>query len=185
MTKATAAPATTEQPNDSRSADRIVLDVDKDGWTGQLQLSINLAHANGGGHGYRLAGPKFNGSGKNLLSHDLDQRDADEIRSYLDAAFPRQVPSEVWWLDFDGDPVDPEVFATERTAKDDAIRVYREANDLTDDYLGWLGKELPDFAWREHHEGGTELFVDAEATGMIVRQLTVKGTQAAVTTHGR
>lgn len=95
-----------------------------------------------------------------------------------------EAPQGAWWLKSDDDfeVNDPELFHTERAAKDDAIRVYREANDLTDDYLGWLGKELPDFAWREHREGGIELYVDAVATGLIVRQLTVKGTATPVTT---
>jgi hypothetical protein len=88
----------------------------------------------------------------------------------------------VWWLQCDY--ADPEVFRTQDAARADAIRNYREANDLTDGMLGWLGEELPDFAWRAHRDGGIELFVDARATGLIVRQLTVKDAAAAVTTHG-
>ncbi len=95
-----------------------------------------------------------------------------------------EAPPSVWWLDLDSELTDPEVFRTEDAAKADAIRVYREANDLTAEYLGWLGKELPDFAWREHRDGGTELYVDAEATGLIVRQLTVKDAHAAVSVDG-
>jgi hypothetical protein len=68
--------------------DKITLDVCKDGLTGKLQLSINKLDENGTGGGYRLAGPKFNGSSKPLLETELDQRDADEIRAYLDAVFP-------------------------------------------------------------------------------------------------
>jgi hypothetical protein len=65
-------------------ADRITLEVTRDGWTGKLQLSINKTDENGAGDGYRIAGPKFNGSGRVLLSRTLDVRDRDEIRSYLD-----------------------------------------------------------------------------------------------------
>jgi hypothetical protein len=57
----------------------IKIEVYEDGWTGGLQLSIG--DENGG---YRLAGPKFNGSGKCLLSKTLDARDVEEIRSYID-----------------------------------------------------------------------------------------------------
>lgn len=90
--------------------DRIVIDVDRDGWTTGLQLNIAQVDANGGGHGYRLAGPKYNGSSTNLLRADLDERDAAEIRQYLDAVFPpgrtpavvpvvdRETASHVLWV---------------------------------------------------------------------------------------
>lgn len=61
-----------------------LLSIYKDGWTGGIQLSIG--DKNGG---YRIAGPKFNGSGKPLLEHRLTERDAKEIRYYLDCAFPQ------------------------------------------------------------------------------------------------
>ena len=70
---------------DPRSA---FLSIYKDGWTGGIQLSIEDAS----GSGFRLAGPKFNGSGKPLLRTKLTQRDADEIRRYLDRAFPLPNP---------------------------------------------------------------------------------------------
>lgn len=90
------------------------------------------------------------------------------------------VPNVVWWLDLDGDPVDPEVFATERAARDDAVRTYRDANQI-----GLFADDPePVFDWRKHRDGGTELYVDGEATGLIVRQLAVKGAPAAVTTNG-
>lgn len=73
-------------------AGKITLDVTRDGWTGRLQLSISLTDENGAGHGYRLAGPKFNGSGRVALSRTLDERDAAEIRRYLDAVFPSSLP---------------------------------------------------------------------------------------------
>lgn len=64
-------------------SEKITLEVCKDGWTKGLQLSISTDR-----HGYRLAGPKFNGSSTTLLKAELDERDAREIREYLDAGFP-------------------------------------------------------------------------------------------------
>lgn len=63
----------------------LTLEVFKDGWTDGLQLCIGDDTG-----GYRLHGPKFNGSGTRLLTHVLTQRDADEIRLHLDRAFPRK-----------------------------------------------------------------------------------------------
>lgn len=158
MTKNTTIPGT----------DRITLDLDKDGWTGGLQLSIQRTRPDGGGDGYRLHGPKYNGSGKNLISHEIDQRDAEEIRGYLNAAFPLAV----WWIKDDngfGDD-DPELFTSQRASREAAIRSYRDANDI-----GRFDDDSePGFAWREHRDGGVELYVDDEATGLIVRQLTVQ-----------
>ena len=57
----------------------IRIEVYRDGWTDHLQVSIG-----NGSHGYRIAGPKFNGSGKKLLSRILSERDVKEIREYLD-----------------------------------------------------------------------------------------------------
>lgn len=74
--------------SETNNTKRIVIDVCKDGWTGGLQLGISQIDENDCGHGYRIAGPKYNGSQKRLLTHTLDRRDADEIRSYLRAAFP-------------------------------------------------------------------------------------------------
>ncbi|MFI0822272.1 hypothetical protein ACH4TX_42135 [Streptomyces sp. NPDC021098] len=71
-----------------KPTDSIVIDVCKDGWTGGLQLGISQLDENGTGTGYRLAGPKYNGSQKRLLKHTLDERDAEEIRGYLRAVFP-------------------------------------------------------------------------------------------------
>ena len=53
---------------------------------GGLQLSINLDTADGGGHGYRIHGPKYSGGSTILLKHVLDERDIREIRQYLDEA---------------------------------------------------------------------------------------------------
>lgn len=69
-------------------ADRLTLEVSRDGWTKGLQLSINQRDEKGLGSGYRLAGPKFNGSGETLLTRTLTEEDAKEIRTYLDAMFP-------------------------------------------------------------------------------------------------
>jgi len=52
---------------------------------GRLQLSINESDAGG----YRLAGPKYDGSSINVLKRRLDQSDVQVIRSYL-----RRVPKE-------------------------------------------------------------------------------------------
>ena len=65
-----------------------MIDVDRDGWTEQLQLNMAQINEHGHGHGYRLAGPKYNGSSSNLLRATLDERDAAEIRKYLDVVFP-------------------------------------------------------------------------------------------------
>lgn len=62
----------------------ITLSVSRDGWTEGIQLSIGDSSS-----GYRLAGPKFNGSSKNLVSRTLDAGDAEEIRKFLDAGFPQ------------------------------------------------------------------------------------------------
>ena len=69
-------------------ADKVTLEVTRDGWTGKFQLSINQTDENGAGHGYRLAGPKFNGSGRVVLSREITEDDAREIRQYLNIAFP-------------------------------------------------------------------------------------------------
>ncbi|MGW5928047.1 hypothetical protein ACWF2L_17625 [Streptomyces anulatus] len=75
------------------TARRAVLDVDRDGWTQNLQLNISTLDENGTGMGYRLFGPKYNGSSTNLLRVELDERDAAEIRAALDAAFPPAEPT--------------------------------------------------------------------------------------------
>lgn len=64
---------------------KVFISVDRDGLTGALQLSIDLERPDGTGHGYRLAGPKFNGSSKKVFRHQLGGRDVQEIRSYLRA----------------------------------------------------------------------------------------------------
>lgn len=67
---------------------KLFIKLDRDGVTKGLQLSIDLENENGGGVGYRLAGPKFNGSSTPVFKHALNEWDAIEIRRYLDVAFP-------------------------------------------------------------------------------------------------
>jgi hypothetical protein len=62
-----------------------------------MQLSINWYDEADGiiwesGHGYRIFGPKFLGSGELIKRHVLDERDVREIREYLDKFEPRPVP---------------------------------------------------------------------------------------------
>lgn len=63
----------------------VSLNVYKDGLTGSLQLSVDYEDGCGG-HGYRLAGPKFAGKSKLLLRRALNQSDISELRTYLDDA---------------------------------------------------------------------------------------------------
>lgn len=58
------------------------IQVGKNG-IGQMQMSIG-----DGNGGYRIAGGKYDGMGKTLMEHTLTLRDAEEIRRYLDKAFP-------------------------------------------------------------------------------------------------
>lgn len=74
--------------------DRLTLRVGIDGPTGGIQVSLSQLDEHGTGHGYRLAGPKFTGSGEVLVSRDLTEADAAEIRRYLDAVFPVTVSDE-------------------------------------------------------------------------------------------
>lgn len=71
-------------------SERIFIDVDRDGWTKNLQLNIVKLDENDRGMGFRLAGPKYNGSSMNLLRTELDERDAAEIRAMLNAVFPAE-----------------------------------------------------------------------------------------------
>jgi hypothetical protein len=59
----------------------VFISIDQDGWTKGIQLSIGTED-----HGYRIAGPKFNGSSKTLKKHALDARDIAEIESYIKVA---------------------------------------------------------------------------------------------------
>lgn len=73
--------------------DRIYISVDQ-GSHGGLQLSIGVENADGGGHGYRIFGPKYDGAGKRLARHYLSARDADEIKSYLKKVAAPALPSQ-------------------------------------------------------------------------------------------
>lgn len=66
----------------------IYIDVDRDRYTGQLQVSISRRDKDGLGYGYRIAGPKYTGSSENLIRHKLTERDANEIRTYINNQFP-------------------------------------------------------------------------------------------------
>jgi hypothetical protein len=145
----------TDETTTEPGKDRITLEVDRDGLTGKLQLSIQQTHENGAGHGYRLAGPKFNGSGKNLLKRELDQRDADEIRGYLDAVFP--VPPAVVWNFTDGEDWRPvgDPFANRELAQ--------LAAEI--DYTNRCG-ESGTFTWVESAEerGAVDMFLNGIPT---------------------
>jgi len=67
----------------------IYFSLDKDKVTNGFQLSIE-----DGSGGYRIAGPKYNGSSKNLQRHEITKYDAEKIRSYLDKAFPLTTPTQ-------------------------------------------------------------------------------------------
>lgn len=64
----------------------VYITVERDGWTDGMQLSVNVEYSDGRGHGYRIAGPKFNGSSQVLKKHSLNTRDINEIEGYLKMA---------------------------------------------------------------------------------------------------
>jgi len=81
-----------------------------------------------------------------------------------------EIPT-VWWVDYDGDPTtDPALFTTQGVAKADASCVHLEANQLG------LSEDDPEpvFAWLKHYAGGVEMYVDGEATGIVVREVAVR-----------
>lgn len=50
-----------------------------------LQLNVSQLDENGAGHGHRIAGPKFVGSGSQLLGRvRLSPADVEALRGYLD-----------------------------------------------------------------------------------------------------
>lgn len=63
----------------------IRLNVYRDGLTGGIQLAIDDEER---GTGYRLAGPKFNGSGERLLTCRIGQQEIVRLREYLDRVQP-------------------------------------------------------------------------------------------------
>lgn len=56
----------------------VTINVDRDGWTGLLQVSIGNDR-----HGYRLAGPKYNGSSETLLAADIDAETAERVAQLI------------------------------------------------------------------------------------------------------
>lgn len=62
---------------------RVVIEIDRDGLTGGLQANISELDEVGYGHGYRLLGPKYSGTGTNLARKVIDQRAAREILRYI------------------------------------------------------------------------------------------------------
>jgi hypothetical protein len=70
-------------------ADKLTVAAYKTNANGGTQITIEQTDENGRGWGRRLAGPKhYNMGTKTLVSADLDERDAAEIRGMLDAVFP-------------------------------------------------------------------------------------------------
>jgi len=62
---------------------RLYLSVDKRTHDGALQMSIGVEDEGGGGHGYRIHGPKYDGRGKTIIRHYLTDQDVWEIKNYL------------------------------------------------------------------------------------------------------
>lgn len=64
---------------------------------GRLQIAVS--DESGAGHGYRIAGPKYDGVEVDVaFRHELDSRDVDEIRLYLrlfDEIHDGDMPPEV------------------------------------------------------------------------------------------
>jgi hypothetical protein len=147
--------------------DRITIEVDRDTLTGGIQVNIGQTGENGHGHGYRLAGPKYLGASKSLLAHEVTQRDADEIRGYLDAVFPKapDAPPVVWNFTDDeewrpaGDP-----FATRELAQLAAEIDYTNRTD-----------ESGTFTWAESTEerDAVDMHLDGTATGWRVWRVKV------------
>lgn len=68
--------------HEEEQKERVYISVDRDGWTDGLQLSIGIENERGGGLGFRIFGPKYNGSSKTLKRHILSLRDVAEIERY-------------------------------------------------------------------------------------------------------
>lgn len=51
-----------------------------------FQLCTAETDENLSGSGYRIAGPKYCGMSKNILSHAIDRRDIEELRGFLNRA---------------------------------------------------------------------------------------------------
>jgi hypothetical protein len=63
---------------------RTYISVDRRECDGGLQISIGHEDDDGGGQGYRIAGPKYDGRGTTLLKHYITDRDVSEIKGYLE-----------------------------------------------------------------------------------------------------
>lgn len=74
--------------------EHVEIHVDRDGLTGRLQIGISRVDDAGAGGGYRLAGPKYSGTGANLLKHRLDERDAREILRYITPLLGSDQPAD-------------------------------------------------------------------------------------------
>jgi hypothetical protein len=61
----------------------IYLTVDRRAFDNAFQVSIGEYDEKGGGHGYRIAGPKYDGKGSQLLKKKITKQMAEEIMSYL------------------------------------------------------------------------------------------------------
>lgn len=68
-------------PSSERKPVGVFLSVDTA--HGAHQLSIDVDYEGGGGHGYRVAGPKYDGTSCSVMRHRLTQRDISELRVYL------------------------------------------------------------------------------------------------------
>jgi hypothetical protein len=135
--------------------EKITLEVCKDGWTGGLQLSINKVDEEGRGGGYRLAGPKFNGSSKLLLQTALDQRDADEIRAHLDAVFPVKPANDAAAEEAGAAPNDP----VTDTPRHPLAQIARECGITTADVRKTLIADS-----YEYHDRATRLIAAARTS---------------------
>ncbi|MFB7936645.1 hypothetical protein [Streptomyces sp. NPDC056049] len=81
----------TEQQSPEQPARRLTITLDsasRDREFPIYQISLNAMASEDRGHGYRLMGPKYVGRSRNLLTAELDERDANEIRALLDEVFP-------------------------------------------------------------------------------------------------
>ena len=61
----------------------IYFNVDRDRYTGALQLSVSEINEEGMGLGRRIAGPKYAGDSISLLAQKIDSRDAEAIIEIL------------------------------------------------------------------------------------------------------
>jgi len=69
---------------------KVLLRLDRDTSTGFMQVSIG-----DGSTSYRLMGPKYWGKSLTVKTIQLSQRDVENIRQFLDAAYPLTV-TMVW-----------------------------------------------------------------------------------------